>query len=69
MMKTKRKTKQKTISAKRCSTLAMVTHNDEPDLVIDEGMVKRWVGFGWVTEREAKKRDYKEYPLVVRTDT
>lgn len=34
--------------------------------VIDQGQVKLWVGFGWITLREATETDYRQYPVVTR---
>lgn len=34
-------------------------------VVIHDGMVKQWVGIGWVTEGKAKAADRKAYPTVV----
>ncbi len=33
--------------------------------VIHDGHIKQWVGIGWVTERKAKKSDYKHIPEIV----
>jgi len=34
--------------------------------VIDNGMIKDWVGFGWVADIPAKEEDYYKYPEVKR---
>lgn len=43
------------------------TKNDKITLVIDMvPMLKRNIGFGYVTEREATPEDFKKYPLVLQ---
>jgi len=34
--------------------------------VIDKGMIKDWIGMGWVTDVPAKEEDYYKYPEVKR---
>jgi hypothetical protein len=34
--------------------------------VIDNGMIKDWVGIGWVADVPAKEEDYCKYPEVQR---
>lgn len=58
----------KTIQARELSTIAMVNRNEKTiKVVIDEGIKKRWVGFGWVEEGKATKKDKDTYPTVVRS--
>lgn len=47
------------------STLAMTSggENRHPK-IIHRGMIKTWVGIGWVDSREALIADYKELPVV-----
>ena len=43
----------------------MVAGNEKKyQRVIQNGIVKNWVGFGWVNEGEATNMDYKRYPKV-----
>lgn len=45
------------------SNLRMVAGNERKyDKVIDDGELKEWVGFGWITLREAVEEDYEKYP-------
>lgn len=61
-MKTARK-KPEPISLRAVGNLAMVAGNEKKHpLIIHEGQVKQWVGFGWVTERKATAADFKRYP-------
>ena len=34
-------------------------------IVIDEGVVKEWIGFGWIELHEADQSDLDQYPSVV----
>ena len=33
--------------------------------IIHDGMVKHWVGIGWVEERPAEREDYENIPQIV----
>ena len=55
------------VDAKHLSNIAMVSRNEEHySIVIDKGVVKQWVGFGWIDLREATTTDKKTYPTVKR---
>lgn len=57
-----------TVHAKELSTIAMVNGNEHHyRIVIDEGVVKEWVGIGWIDLRKATPKDREKYPNVVRT--
>ena len=34
-------------------------------IVIHEGMVKEWIGIGWVDKHKAKGMDFQKYPKAV----
>ena len=53
----------KTVKRERLNLITMSVRN-KPDVVIDDGFVKRYVGIGWVTERKATREDKKKYPIV-----
>lgn len=58
---------QKTVDAAELSFLRMVAGNENKyDRVIDEGVVKQWVGFGWVAEGPPDPIDVESCPVVVR---
>ena len=47
------------------SNLRMVAGNEKKySTVVIDGLVKTWVGIGWITEREATAEDMKTYPVV-----
>jgi len=53
------------VSAKKLSNIAMVNGNEKKyKIVIDNGIVKEWVGIGWIKIRKATKAD--KYPIVKR---
>ena len=55
----------KEIPAKELTTSAMVARNESKySIVIDCGIVKEWVGIGWINLREATPPDYDKYPTV-----
>jgi hypothetical protein len=54
----------KTIDAKELANIRM--NESKPMKVIDNGMIKDWVGIGWVTGDEATAEDIEKYPTVVR---
>ena len=57
----------KTVEASELSKLKMVAGGEKRyRFVIDEGIVKDWVGIGWVDIGPATKKDYKKFPVVVR---
>ena len=58
--------KMKTVPVSKLSTLSMVAGGEKKHpVVIHEGMRKRWVGFGWVTEQKATKAYSEKYPTAV----
>lgn len=59
--------KQKMVDASKLSTRRMTAGGEKKyPVVIDGGILKTWVGFGWVRERKAQKKDYDQYPVVTR---
>lgn len=55
------------IAAKEFTNIAMVNGNEQLyKVVIDNGMVKEWVGIGWLELRKAVPSDYKKMPEVDR---
>ena len=55
------------IEAKHLSNMAMANGNeDQYSIVIDNDVVKEWVGIGWIELREATTKDKKDYPIVRR---
>lgn len=62
---------KKSVPAFALSNSAMIAGNEleeEATKVIDRGIVKQWVGIGWVNERVATDEDYKELPEVTRDE-
>lgn len=58
----------KTVTLRDVSTIAMVNRNElKITHVIDEGILKQWVGIGWIDLRKATKKDRAVYPIVVRS--
>ena len=54
----------KTIKREKVSHLSICNSSKLPDVVIDGGRVKRWVGIGWVDERSATDDDLRKYPTI-----
>lgn len=55
------------VPIKKLSKIAMVAGNEERfEIVIDRGVVKEWVGIGWIDIGPAEPADYKKYPEVDR---
>ena len=55
----------KTVTREACSTLKMVAGNEEKHpVVIADGIVREWVGFGWIGEEKATEQDFLDYPTV-----
>ena len=54
----------KTVKRKRLNPITMSVRN-KPDVVIDNGVIKRYVGIGWVSERNAPAEDKNKYPTVI----
>ena len=58
--------KQKTVHARELSTLKMVAGNEKKyKTVIHQGVVKDWVGFGWIELRKPTLEDKRKYPVIV----
>ena len=56
-----------TVKATELSKLRMVAGNEKIyDAVIDEGVLKEWVGIGWIDIGPAAEEDYEKYPVVTR---
>lgn len=56
----------KPIHRSELSNLRMVAGNEKKyDIVIVGGVVKEWIGFGWIDLNKATEKDYKKYPQVV----
>jgi hypothetical protein len=56
----------KTIPFKEVINIAMVSRNEgKIKNVIHEGILKEWVGIGWIDLRKATKADKDKYPTVV----
>lgn len=59
----------KRIKPEMCSSIRMTTGGEKKyPIVIDEGRVKDWVGFGWIDIRAADNADYNLYPQIDRDD-
>lgn len=55
------------IPAKELTNMAMVNGNESLyKVVIDTGIIKEWVGIGWIELRKANPADYKKIPEVSR---
>ena len=55
----------KIVKRSELSTIKMVAGNEKKyQRVIHDGIVKNWVGFGWIVEGEATDTDYEKYPKV-----
>ena len=58
--------KNKTVTRRAVGNVAMVNGNEKkhPRVILD-GIVKNWIGFGWVDEGKATAADRKKYPTVI----
>jgi hypothetical protein len=57
----------KPVTFAEVSSVAMVAGNEARiEKVIHEGMVKHWVGIGWIDIREATPHDFQTIPQVVK---
>jgi len=55
----------KTIKRSEVSNLRMVAGNEKKHThVIEDGMLKQWVGIGWVELRPATDEDRNTYPTL-----
>lgn len=64
--KAKRKRTKRTVTAARCSIIAMCDGRGETthDTVIQDGRRMHYVGIGWIDEGPATPEDRKKYPTV-----
>lgn len=47
-------------------TISMVTKNEKKyQTVIHAGVIKDWVGIGWIELKMATKEDFKKHPIVL----
>ncbi len=60
--------KPRTVTPRQCAIISMCDGRGEKthSTVIDEGIVKDYVGIGWIDIRKATSDDYKKYPTVKR---
>jgi len=59
--------KQKTVHASELSNIAMAERNETKySIVIDQRILKEWVGIGWIELRTASTADKEKYPTVIR---
>lgn len=55
-----------TVKTKDLSNIAMVNGNEgKITAVIRNGILKEWVGIGWIELRVASEHDKEQYPTVV----
>lgn len=67
--------KERTVKIKDLSTVSMVARGDKlpghkgvnevSTRVIHDGILKNWVGFGWVDERRATRADKQRYAVAI----
>ena len=56
----------KTVKRSELTTLKMVEGNEKKySTVIIDGILKDWVGFGWVGEGKASIENKRKYPTMV----
>jgi hypothetical protein len=56
----------KTVKRSELSNLRMTAGNEKKySMVILEGILKEWVGIGWVGEDKATDEDRKKYPTAI----
>lgn len=56
----------KTVHAREVSNIKMVSGNEKKyTKIIHNGIVKEWVGIGWIPLNEATQEDNEKYPTVV----
>lgn len=59
----------KTVHARELATIVMAAGNESKfTMVIDHGVLKQWVGIGWIEIRPANHLDRETYPTVVRDE-
>lgn len=56
----------KTVNISELSRVKMTAGNEKKyPIVIHKGVIKEWVGIGWIRLREAEKEDFENYPVVI----
>jgi len=56
----------KTIARSKLSNHRMIAGNEKKySVVIVDGILKEWVGIGWIELRQATKKDKEKYPTVL----
>lgn len=56
---------QQTIKRRELTNLRMVVGNEKKySVVIIDGVVKEWIGIGWLELREPTEEDLKTFPVV-----
>ena len=64
-MKKPRGKKPKPVSYRDISSISMTSGKEKSlSMVIHGGILKQWVGIGWIDLRTAKKDDFEKYPEV-----
>ena len=55
-----------TVRRRELSNIRMVGGNERKyKAVIQDGVLKEWVGFGWIEVRDATPEDNEKYPVVI----
>lgn len=55
----------KTVTRRQVGTIHMVQGGEKTHpIIILNGIIKEWVGFGWIGEDKATKKDKQKYPTV-----
>jgi hypothetical protein len=54
------------LSRSAVTTIAMVAGNEKfiTKIIDEDGLLKEWVGIGWIDIRTATKADRKKYPTL-----
>ena len=56
------------VDARELSKMKMASGNEATySVVIDNGVLKEWVGIGWIELRDATPEDTEKYPTVRRS--
>ena len=56
----------KTVTHRELSNISMVGGKENIyNIVIHEGTLIQWVAIGWIEIGEAKKEDYRKYPILI----
>lgn len=54
-----------TVKRSELSIIKMTDGNENKyQTVIDNGVVKEWVGIGWIVVRNVEPSDYEKFPVV-----